>query len=58
LCLNPHDLAIPNVARREKDIVFNRELATRGIVKKEQLSLLRALQMDCARFSYRKSCSM
>jgi len=41
LCLDPHDLAIAKyVARREKDIVFNRELATRGIVKKEQLLLL------------------
>jgi hypothetical protein len=41
LCLDPHDLAIAKyVARREKDIVFNRALATRGIVKKEQLLLL------------------
>jgi hypothetical protein len=41
LCLDPHDLAIAKyVARREKDIVFNRELAARGIVKKEQLLLL------------------
>jgi hypothetical protein len=41
LCLDPHDLAIAEyVARREKDIVFNRELATRGIVEKEQLLLL------------------
>ena len=41
LCLDPHDLAIAKyVAGREKDIVFNRELATRGIVKKEQLLLL------------------
>ena len=40
LCLDPHDLAISKyVARREKDIVFNRELATRGIVKREQLLL-------------------
>lgn len=38
LCLDPHDLAIAKyVARREKDIVFNRELAARGIVKKAQL---------------------
>jgi len=41
LCLDPHDLAIAKyVARREKDILFNRELATRGIVKREQLLLL------------------
>ena len=41
LCLDPHDLAIAKyVARREKDIVFNRELAARGIVKKEKLLLL------------------
>jgi hypothetical protein len=41
LCLDPHDLAIAKyVARREKDIAFNRELATRGIVKKERLLLL------------------
>jgi hypothetical protein len=37
LCLDPHDLAIAKyVARREKDIVFNRELATRGVVEREQ----------------------
>jgi hypothetical protein len=42
LCLDPHDLAIDKyVARREKDIVFNRELATRGIVKKKQLAATR-----------------
>ena len=41
LCLDPHDLAISKyVARREKDVVFNRELATRGIVNKERLLLL------------------
>jgi hypothetical protein len=41
LCLDPHDLAIAKyVARREKDILFNREQATRGIVKKEKLLLL------------------
>jgi len=38
LCLDPHDLAIAKyVARREKDIVFTRELARRGIVRKKQL---------------------
>jgi hypothetical protein len=41
LCLDPHDLAIAKyVARREKDIAFNRELAARGIVKKKRLLLL------------------
>jgi hypothetical protein len=41
LCLDPHDLAIAKyVARREKDIVFTRALATRGIVQKSQLLTL------------------
>jgi hypothetical protein len=41
LCLDPHDLAIAKyVARREKDVAFNRELAARGIVKKKRLLLL------------------
>jgi len=32
LCLDPHDLAIAKyVARRDKDIVFTRELARRGL---------------------------
>src|SRR5437868_10229150 len=38
LCLDPHDLAIAKyVARREKDIVFNRALARRGIVSRDRL---------------------
>lgn len=38
LCLDPHDLAISKyVARREKDIEFNRELARRGIVSRARL---------------------
>ena len=38
LCLDPHDLAIAKyVANREKDRVFNRELAKRKIVRKERL---------------------
>jgi hypothetical protein len=38
LCLDPHDLAIAKyAARREKDLVFNRELAKRGIVNQRQL---------------------
>ena len=43
LCLDPHDLAIAKyVARREKDIVFTRALAMRGIVEKQQLLVLLA----------------
>jgi hypothetical protein len=38
LCLDPHDLAIAKyVARREKDIVFTRALAARGMVEKLKL---------------------
>ena len=38
LCLDPHDLAIAKyVARRDKDIVFTRALASRGIVKERLL---------------------
>jgi hypothetical protein len=38
LCLDPHDLAIAKyVARREKDVVFTRELARRGIVSCDRL---------------------
>ncbi len=38
LCLDPHDLAIAKyVAHREKDVIFNRELARRGIVARERL---------------------
>jgi hypothetical protein len=41
LCLDPHDLAIAEyVARREKDIVFTRELAKRGIVSRDRLIAL------------------
>jgi hypothetical protein len=44
LCLDPHDLAIAKyVARREKDVVFTRELARRGIVKERQLLALLAV---------------
>ena len=43
LCLDPHDLAIAKyVARREKDIVFTRALAARGMVAKSQLLALLA----------------
>jgi Nucleotidyltransferase of unknown function (DUF6036) len=43
LCLDPHDLAIAKyVARREKDIVFIRALAARGMVEKPQLLALLA----------------
>ena len=38
LCLDPHDLAIAKyVARREKDIAFNRALAQRDLVNRERL---------------------
>src|ERR1700722_19975618 len=38
LCLDPHDLAIAKyVARREKDMIFTRELAARGIVSHDRL---------------------
>src|SRR6266481_8977999 len=48
LCLDPHDLAIAKyVARREKDLVFTRELAQRGIVSQERLlSLLDQTPVD------------
>jgi hypothetical protein len=43
LCLDPHDLAIAKyVARREKDILFTRELAGRGIVSHDRLLVLLA----------------
>ena len=38
LCLEPHDLAISKyVARREKDILFNREIVRRGLLDKSKL---------------------
>jgi hypothetical protein len=41
LCLDPHDLAITKyVARREKDRIFTRELAKRGLVKEKRLLAL------------------
>jgi hypothetical protein len=41
LCLEPHDLAIAKyVANREKDRIFTRELASRGIVSRERLLTL------------------
>lgn len=41
LCLDPHDLAIAKyAARRDKDIVFTRELARRGLVSRERLLAL------------------
>jgi hypothetical protein len=43
LCLDPHDLAISRyVARREKDLLFTRELARRGITDRERLLTLLA----------------
>ena len=48
LCLEPHDLAIAKyVAFRDKDLIFTRELARRGIVSEERLfSLLDQTQLD------------
>ena len=48
LCLEPHDLAIAKyAAAREKDLIFTRELARRGIVSEEQLfTLLDQTQID------------
>lgn len=41
LCLDPHDLAIAKyVARRKKDLAFNRELARRKILDRDQLLAL------------------
>jgi hypothetical protein len=41
LCLDPHDLAIAKyAAAREKDAVFTRELASRGIVSNDRLLAL------------------
>ncbi len=38
LCLDPHDLAIAKyVARRDKDVIFTRELAKRGILSRDRL---------------------
>ena len=38
LCLEPHDLAIAKyVAGREKDRIFNRQLAKRGLVRRDRL---------------------
>jgi hypothetical protein len=41
LCLDPHDLAIVKyAASREKDAIFTRELASRGLVSAERLNAL------------------
>ena len=38
LCLDPHDLVIAKyVARRDKDLAFNRELIARGLVDRNRL---------------------
>src|SRR5919108_5906955 len=48
LCLEPHDLAIAKyVASREKDLIFTRELARRGITSEERLrALLEQTRVD------------
>ena len=44
LCLDPHDLLISKYyARREKDIAFNREVISSGVIKKTRLLELLAL---------------
>jgi hypothetical protein len=50
LCLDPHDLVIAkHVAAREKDRVFTRELARRGLVSKARLlSLLERTKVDAS----------
>jgi len=50
LCLDPHDLAIAKyVARREKDIVFTRAMAARGMVEQPKLlELLAKTPIDAA----------
>jgi hypothetical protein len=50
LCLEPHDLAIAKyVAAREKDLIFTRELARRGIIVAERLlALLEDTAVDTA----------
>lgn len=48
LCLEPHDLAIAKyAASREKDLIFTRELACRGITSEKRLiSLLEQTPVD------------
>jgi len=48
LCLDPHDLAISKyVARRDKDLMFTRELARRGVTsRKPLLALLEQTPVD------------
>ena len=48
LCLEPHDLAIAKyAASREKDLIFTRELAQRGLLSKDRLfSLLDQTPID------------
>lgn len=48
MCLDPHDLAIAKyIAGREKDRIFTRELARRGIVERERLlTLLESTPLD------------
>src|SRR6266404_2825466 len=50
LCLEPHDLAIAKyAASRQKDLIFTRELAQRGLLSKDRLySLLDQTPVDDA----------
>ena len=43
LCLDPHDLAIAKyVAGRDKDLQFNRQLVSRGLLERDKLLMLLA----------------
>lgn len=48
LCLDPHDLALAKYAAgREKDLAFNREMATHGITQQRLLlQLLEEMPLD------------
>jgi hypothetical protein len=51
LCLDPHDLAIAKyVAGRDKDLLFNRQLISRGLLDRPRLlELLVVTPIDAAR---------
>ncbi len=54
LCLDPHDLAIAKYAAgREKDTIFTRELARRGLVSKNRLLILLAQTVIAEEFRER-----
>lgn len=51
LCLDPHDLAIAKyIAGRDKDLLFNRQLVSRGLLDRTRLlQLLTVTSIDAAR---------